>query len=83
MKKDRILEPDHPFCSSSSDVVPSIENHTFSSEGTSNTSKTRNMREPVSITTVTSKDDLETKLKDIKNSKFKSYRYIPHQYKFY
>ena len=46
--------------------MPSIENHTFSSEGTSNTSKIRNMREPVSITTVTSKDDLETKLKDIK-----------------
>ena len=54
------------MCSSSSDVMPNIENHTFSSEGTSNNSKTRNMREPLSITTVTSKDDFKTKLKDIR-----------------
>ena len=54
------------MCSSSSDVMPHIENHTFSSEGTSNNSKTRNMREPLSITTVTSKDDFKTKLKDIR-----------------
>ena len=46
--------------------MPNVENHTFSSEGTSNNSKTRNMREPVSITTVTSKDDFKTKLKDIR-----------------
>ena len=46
--------------------MPNIENHTFSSEGTSNNSKTRNMREPLSITTVTSKDDFKTKLKDIR-----------------
>ena len=44
--------------------MPNIENHTFSSKGTSNSSKTRNMREPLSITTVTSKDDFKTKLKD-------------------
>ena len=61
-----ILEPEHPLCSSSSDVTPNIENHTFSSEGTSNNSKTRNMQEPVSITTVTSKDDFKRKLKDIR-----------------
>ena len=46
--------------------MPNIENHTFSSEGTSNNSKTRNIREPLSITTVTSKDDFKTKLKDIR-----------------
>ena len=40
--------------------------HTFSSEGTSNNSKNRNMREPVSITTVTTKDDFKTKLKDVR-----------------
>ena len=54
------------MCSSRSDVMPNTENHTFSSEGTSNNSKTRNMREPVSTTTVTSKDDFKTKLKDIR-----------------
>ena len=43
--------------SSSSDVMPNIGAHTFSSEGTSYNSKTRNMREPVSITTVTTKDN--------------------------
>ena len=43
------------MCSSSSDVMPNIAAHTFSSEGTSqnSNSKTRNMREPVSIKTVT------------------------------
>ena len=46
--------------------MPNIENHTFSSEGTSNNSKTRNMREPVSIITVTSNEDFKTKLKDIR-----------------
>ena len=46
--------------------MPNTENHTFSSEGTSNNSKTRNMRETVSTTTVTSKDDFKTKLKDIR-----------------
>ena len=44
--------------------MPNMENHTFSSKGTSNSSKTRNIREPLSITTVTSKDDFKTKLKD-------------------
>ena len=65
-QEKRILEPEHPLCSSKSDVMPNIENHNFSSEGTSNNSKTRNMQEPVSITTVTSKDDFKTKLKDIR-----------------
>ena len=46
--------------------MPNTENHNFSSEGTSNNSKTRNMRKPVSTTTVTSKDDFKTKLKDIR-----------------
>ena len=46
--------------------MPKIENHTFSSEGTLNTSKTKNMREPASITSVTSKNDFKTKLKDIR-----------------
>ena len=54
------------MCSSRSDVMPNTENHIFSSEGTSNNSKTRNMRETVSTTTVTSKDDFKTKLKDIR-----------------
>ena len=49
-----------------SDIMPNIENHTFSSEGTSNNYKTRNMREPVSIITVTSNEDFKTKLKDIR-----------------
>ena len=66
IKKNRILESDHPLCSSSSDIMPKIENHAFSSEGTLNTSKTKNMREPASITSVTSKNDFKTKLKDIR-----------------
>ena len=55
IEKNKILEPEHPLCSSSSDVMPNIAAHTFSSEGTSqnSNSKTRNMREPVSIKTVT------------------------------
>ena len=36
--------------------------HTSSSDGTSNNCQTRNMREPVFITTVTTKDDFKTKL---------------------
>ena len=40
--------------------------HTFRSESTSNNSKTRNMREPVSFTTVTIKDDFKTKLEDLR-----------------
>ena len=43
-----------------------IENDNFSPEATSNNSKNRNMRDPVSITTVASKDDSKTKLKDIR-----------------
>ena len=54
------------MCSLSSNLMPNIEAHTFSSEGTSSYSKTRNMREPVSITTVTTKDDFKSKLKDIR-----------------
>ena len=54
------------MCSSSSDVRPNIESHTFSSDGISNNSETRNMRESVSLTTVTAKDDFKTKLKDIR-----------------
>ena len=38
----------------------------FSPGGASNNSKTRNMRDRVSITTVASKDDFKTKLKDIR-----------------
>ena len=49
IEKNRILEPGHPLCSSSSDVMPNIAAHTFSSGGTSNNSKTRNTREPVSL----------------------------------
>ena len=52
--------------SSSSNVIPKIATHTISFEGTSKNSQTRNMREPVSITTVTAKDDFKTKLKDIR-----------------
>ena len=59
MEKNRIFEPEHPLCSSSSDVMPNIAAHTFSSGGTSNNSKTRNIREPVSITNVTAKDNLK------------------------
>ena len=44
--------------------MPNIEAHTFSSEDTTSNYKTRNMREPVSITTVTTKDDCKTKLND-------------------
>ena len=66
IKKNRILEPDHLLCSSSSDVMPNIAAHTFSSKGTSSNSKTRNMPEPVTINTVTSNDDFKTKLKDIR-----------------
>ena len=66
IEKNRILEPEHPLCSSCSDVMPNISAHTISSEGTSNNSKVRNMREPVSINTVTTNDDFKTKLKDIR-----------------
>ena len=66
IKKNRILEPEHPLCSSSSDIMPKIATHIFSSKGTSNNSQTRNMREPVSITTDTIKNDFKTKLKDIR-----------------
>ena len=45
--------------------MPYIAAPTFSSEGTSNNSKTRNMREPVSTNTVTTNDDFKIKLKDI------------------
>ena len=54
------------MCLSSSEEMPNIEAHTFSSEGTSNSSKTRNIREPVSITTVTTKNEFKTNLKDIR-----------------
>ena len=74
IEKNRILEPEHPFCSSCSDVMPNISAHTFFSEGTSNNCKIRNMREPVSINTVTT-NDFKTKLHLIL---FKSHRYIPH-----
>ena len=74
-------EPEHPLCSSSSaDVMPDTAAHTFRSESTSNNSKTRNMREPVSFTTVTIKDDSKTKLEDIRMTNLNR---IPHQYKFY
>ena len=66
IEKNRIVEPEHSLCSSCSDVMPNISAHTFFSEGTSNNSKIRNMREPVSISTVTTNDDFKTKLKDIK-----------------
>ena len=65
IEKNRILEPEHPFCSSCSDVMPNISAHTFFSEATSNNCKIRNMREPVSINTVTT-NDFKTKLKDIR-----------------
>ena len=64
--KNRILEPEHPLCSSCSDVMPNISPHNFSSEGTSNNSNIRSMREPVSINTVTTNDDFKTKLKDMR-----------------
>ena len=66
IKKNIILELEYPLCSSSSDVRPNKEAHTFSSDGISNNSETRNMRESVSLTTVTTKDDFKTKLKDIR-----------------
>ena len=66
IEKNRILEPEHPLCSSCSEVITNISAHTFSSEGTSNNSKIRNMREPVSINTVTTNDDFKTNLKDIR-----------------
>ena len=59
IEKNRILEPEHPLFSSSSDVMPKIAAHTFSSEGTSNNSQTRNMQETVSITTVTTRTTLK------------------------
>ena len=60
--------------------MPNIAVHTFSSEGTSsNNSKTRNRRQSVSITTVTTKDDFKKKMKGTRIKKIKSYRYIPHQ----
>ena len=66
IEKNRILEPEHPLCSSSSEVMPNIAAHTFSSEGTSNNSKARNMREPVSINTIKANYNFKTKLKDIR-----------------
>ena len=65
IEKNRILEPEHPLYSSSSDVMSNIAAPTFSSKGTSNNSKAINMREPVSISTVTTNGDFKTKLKDI------------------
>ena len=72
IEKNKIHEPEHPLRSSCSDVMPDISVHTFSSGGTSNNSKIRNMRERVSINTATTNDPFKTKLKD------KSHRYIPH-----
>ena len=46
--------------------MPKIAAHTFSSEYTSNNSQTRNVQEPVSFATVTTKDDFKTKLKEIR-----------------
>ena len=75
-KRNIIPKPEQLLCSSS-------EAHTFSAEGTSNNSKTRNMQESVSITTVTcNKWWLQNKTERYKKNKFKSYRYITHQYKF-
>ena len=61
IQKNRILELEHTLYLSSSDVMPNV-----AANITSNNSQTGNMREPVSITTVTTKDDFKTKLKDIK-----------------
>ena len=36
INKNRILQPRHPLCSSTSDAMPKIPAHTFSSECTSN-----------------------------------------------
>ena len=66
IEKNRILELENPLYLSSSNVMPKMAAHTFSSECTSNNSKTRNMREPVSITTVTTKNNFKAKLKDIR-----------------
>ena len=66
IKKNRIFEPEHPLCSPGSDVMPKIATHIFSSKGTSNNSQTRNIREPVSFTTDAIKNDIKTKLKDIR-----------------
>ena len=91
IKKNGILEPEHPLCSSCSDVMSKIAAHTFSSKVISNNSHTilklhsnhtQTIREPVSITTATTKNDFKTTLKDIRVTNL-SYRYIPHQYKFY
>ena len=57
IEENRVLELEHPLCSSSSDVMPNIMAHTFYSKG---------LREPVSITTVTTNDDFKAKLKDIR-----------------
>ena len=65
IEKNRILKPEHPLCSSSSDVMPNIAVPTFSFEGTSNSSKTRYMRESVSINTVTTKENEEVISSDI------------------
>ena len=66
IEKNRILETEHPLCSSCSELMPNISAHTFSSEGTSNNCKIRNIREPVSINTVPTNDDFKRKLKDIR-----------------
>ena len=50
--------------------MPRIAAHTFSSEGPLNNSQTRNMQELVSITTVTTKDDFKTELKDTRITNF-------------
>ena len=42
IEKNRILESERCLCSLSSDVMPKILAHTFSSEGTSNDTQTRN-----------------------------------------
>ena len=65
IEKNSILKPEHPLCSSSSDVMPNIAVPTFSFEGTSNSSKTRYMRESVSINTVTTKENEEVISSDI------------------
>ena len=71
IEKNRILEPEHPLYSSSFDVMPNIVAPTFTSESTLNNSKTWNMRKPVSINSVTTKDDFKTKLKDVRITNLK------------
>ena len=69
IKKNKILEPKHLLRMSHNFrhyVMPKIVIHSFSSKGTSNNPQTRNMQEQVSITTVKTKNDLKTKLKDIR-----------------